>query len=93
MMRISVVQSSSQAITLRVEGEVKGRWVEELRRMCEELLFRRTQLVLDLAGVSLVDVDGIALFQALMGRHVVVTNPSLFIAEQLEGSKNTSTGN
>jgi hypothetical protein len=38
-------------------------------------------------------VDGIALFQALMGRHVVVTNPSLFIAEQLEGSKNTSTGN
>ena len=85
MMRISVVQSSSQTITLRVEGEVKGRWVEELRRMCEEFLSRRTPLILDLAGMSLIDVDGIALFQVLMDRRVVLTNPSLFIAEQLGG--------
>jgi hypothetical protein len=34
-------------------------------------------------------VDGIALFQVLMGRHVVLSNPSLFIAEQLGGSNNT----
>ena len=88
MMRISVVQSSSQTITLRVEGEVKGRWVEELRRMCEEFLSRRTQLILDLAGISLIDVDGIALFQVLMDRRVVLTNPSLFIAEQLGVSNN-----
>jgi len=93
MIRISVVQSSSQTITLRVEGVVKGRWVEELRRMCEEFLSRRTQLILDLAGMSLIDVDGIALFRVLMDRHVVLANASLFIAEQLEGSNNTSTGN
>jgi ABC-type transporter Mla MlaB component len=93
MMRISVVQSSSQTITLRVEGEVKGRWVEELRRMCEEFLSRRTPLILDLAGMSLIDVDGMALFRVLMDRHVVLTNPSLFIAEQLGVSNKASTGN
>jgi ABC-type transporter Mla MlaB component len=93
MMRISVIQSSSQTITLRVEGEVKGRWVEELRRVCEEFLFRRTHLILDLAGMSLIDVDGIALFRALTDRHVVLTNPSLFIAEQLGSSPDTSTRN
>ena len=83
MMRISVVQSSSQTITLRVEGEVKGRWVEELRRTCEESLSRHTQLVLDLAGVTLIDVDGIALVRSFIDRRVVLTNPSLFVAEQL----------
>jgi hypothetical protein len=93
MMRISVVQSSGQTITLRVEGEVKGRWVEELRRMCEESLSRGPQLILDLAGMSLIDVDGIALFRVLTDRNVVLANPSLFIAEQLGGSNNTSTEN
>jgi ABC-type transporter Mla MlaB component len=93
MMRISVVQSSSQIITLRLEGEIKGPWVEELRRICEEFLSQSTLLILDLAGISLIDADAIALFQVLIGRHVVLTNPSLFIAEQLRGSHNTSTRN
>src|SRR5580700_8999241 len=83
MMRISVVQSSSQTVTLRVEGEVKGRWVAELGRACEEALSRDIRLDLDLAGVSFVDIDGINLFRVLMDRQVVFTNPCPFIAEQL----------
>jgi ABC-type transporter Mla MlaB component len=83
MMRVSVVQSSSQAVTLRVEGEVKGRWVAELGRACEEFLSRHIRLDLDLAGVSFIDVDGISLFRALMDRQVLFTNPCPFIAEQL----------
>ena len=83
MMRISVVQSSSQTVTLRVEGEVKGRWVAELDRTCEGVLSRDIRLNLDLAGVSFIDIDGINLFRVLMGRHVVFTNPCPFIAEQL----------
>ena len=86
-MRISVVQSSSQAVTLRVEGEVKGRWVAELSRACEESLSRGIRLSLDLADVSFVDIDGINLFRALMDRQVVFTNPCPFIAEQLGVSK------
>ena len=53
MLRVSVVQSSSQTVTLRVEGEVKGRWVAELRRACEESLSRDVRLILDLAGCHL----------------------------------------
>jgi hypothetical protein len=38
-------------------------------------------------------VDGIALFRDLVDRRVVLTNPSLFIAEQLGGSNDPSTRN
>jgi len=81
--RISVVRSSGQAVTLQIEGDVKGRWVEELRRSCEEALSRGTQLTLDLAGLSLIDLEGIALFRALLNRRVALIRPSSFAAEQL----------
>jgi hypothetical protein len=87
MMRISVVQSSSQAVTLRVEGEVKGLWVAELSRACEEALSRGFRLELDLTGVSFIDVDGINFFRLLKDRRVVLSNPCPFIAEQLGVSK------
>ena len=87
MMRISVVQSSSQTVTLRVEGEVKGRWVEELRRACEESLSRDIRLILDLVGVSFIDIQGISLLRDLMDRQVVFTNPCPFIAEQIGSPK------
>jgi len=83
MMRISVVQSSSQTVTLRVEGEVKGRWVVELSRACEESLSRGIRLSLDLADVSFVDIDGINLLRGLMDRQVIFSNICPFIAEQL----------
>lgn len=87
MVRISILQSSSQTVTLRVEGEVRGRWVAELDRACEESLSQDVRLILDLAGVSFIDVDGIDLFRALRERHVVLANPSSFIDEQLGGSQ------
>ena len=87
MLRISEVQSSSKTVMLRVEGEVKGCWVEELRRSCEDVLSLGAQLVLELAGVSFIDADAIALIRALKDRHVVLTNLSPFIAEQLGSSR------
>jgi ABC-type transporter Mla MlaB component len=90
MMRISVLESSFQAVTLRVEGEVKGRWVAELGRSCEESLSRNIRLNLDIAGVSFIDSDGISLFRVLMDRQVVLSNPCPFIAEQL-GCSDVST--
>jgi ABC-type transporter Mla MlaB component len=86
MLRISIFQSSSQAVTLQIEGELKGRWVAELGRACEESLSRDARLIVDLAGVSFIDTDGIDLCRALRERSVVFANPSSFIAEQLGGS-------
>ena len=85
MLRVSVIQESGHAVTFRVEGEIKGRWVAELRRACEGVLSRDFRLVLDLAAVSFVDLQGTALFAALKERHVDFVNASSFIAEQLGG--------
>ena len=46
---------------LRLESQVTGPWVEELRRVCAETLGNHghdgNHLVLDLAGVSFLDAD------------------------------------
>jgi anti-anti-sigma regulatory factor len=85
MLRVSVIRALDHAVTLRVEGEVKGPWVAELRRACEDVLSRDVRLILDLAGVSFIDLQGAVLFRALRERHVDFANPSSFIAEQLGG--------
>ena len=87
MLRISIAESSRHTVKLLVEGEVRGLWVAELGRACEEWLSPEVRLTLDLAGVSFIDEHGIDLFRALRERHVVLANPSSFIAEQLGGSQ------
>ena len=62
MMRISVMESTSQVVALRLEGEVRGGWVEALRQSCDGILVEGAELTLDLAGVSFIDHDGVALF-------------------------------
>lgn len=85
MLRVSVIQASDHTVTFRVEGEVMGAWVAELRRACEDVLSRNVRLILDLAGVSFIDLGGADLFRSLRERHVDFANPSSFIAEQLGG--------
>jgi len=52
MLRITIVESSREAVRLRVEGRVTGGWVEELRRACElHALCDEVRLTLDLADV------------------------------------------
>ena|SRR5215831_18836273 len=85
MLRITVVESSSEAVRLRVEGRVTGRWVEELRKSCDlQALSDGIRLTLDLADVSFVDPAGIELLKELRGRCVTLLSPSLFVAEQLK---------
>jgi anti-anti-sigma factor len=85
MLRISIVESSSQVSTLRVEGQVKGHWVEELRKSCEEALVRGKQLCVDLRDVSFADSCGIALLKNLSSRQVTLVNVSPYVGEQLKG--------
>jgi len=60
-------------------SEDKSGCVAELRQSCEEVLFRGIALALDLAGVSFIDRDGIALLHAQQDRDVVLRNASSFI--------------
>ena len=71
MLRITVVESSKIAVTLRVEGRITGPWVEELRTACNVHTFPdEVQLSLELADISFADAAGIALLRELRNRGV-----------------------
>ncbi len=85
MLKITVVESSRDAVRLRVEGRLTGGWVEELKKTCDlQGLSDGIRLTLDLADVAFVDAAGIELFKELRIRCVTLLNPSSFVAEQLK---------
>jgi hypothetical protein len=85
MLRITVVESSSEAVRLRVEGRVTGQWIEELRKTCElQALGDGILLTLDIADVSFADAEGIELLRELKTWGVILSCPSSFMAEQLK---------
>jgi ABC-type transporter Mla MlaB component len=85
MLRVTVVESSRSAVTLRVEGRMTGSFVEELRKACDvHTLPDAVQLSLDLADVSFADAAGIVLLKELRSRGVGLMRTSPFMAEQLK---------
>lgn len=85
MLRITVVESSRSAVTLRVEGRITCSWVEELRRACHvHTLSDEVQLSLELGDVSFTDAEGIVLLKELQSRGVVLMCTTPFMAEQLK---------
>ena len=79
-----VAHKRDRRSTLRLEGDVIGRWVDELRRFSEETLASGVQLTVDLSDVDFVDREGADLLQMLGDRGVSVVNASRFVAEQLK---------
>lgn len=94
MLRISSTESEDDGrILLRLEGDVRGEWVEELRRACDDAVAtrnRNARLVLDLREVRFIDARGVLLFRQLSARAAAFTNCSPFVAEQLKGVANGS---
>ena len=91
MLRITVVESSETAVTLRVEGRITGPWVEELRTACNVHGFPdKVQLSLELADISFADAAGIGLLKELRNRgagFIGATTP--FLAQQLKDGTST----
>ena len=86
MLRISEAPADGKAI-LRLEGQVSGPWVQELRAVAEGWLGRGYRLCLDLEGVSFADATGVTLLRDLLVREVSVRGASPFVAELLGGAK------
>ena len=85
MLRITVVESSKIALTLRVEGRITGPWVEELRTACNVHNFPDdVQLSLELADISFADTAGIALLRELRNTGVGFIRTTPFLSEQLK---------
>ena len=84
MLRISRVVSPNNVVTLRLEGQMQGPWIEELHRLCEQFLTTEHRLILDLADVSFVDAAGVELLKELRSHCVTLLSPSPFVVEQLK---------
>ena len=84
MIRISVTESTGNAVTLLIEGKVIGEAVDELNLCCDQALTEGRRITLDVAGVSFIDRKGVALFHRLASRQVSIVNCSGFVAEQLK---------
>lgn len=80
-----VIEPKDGVGMVRADGQMIGPWVNELRRSCEELARAGMEPIVDLAGVSFVDSEGVDLLRALGNRGVAIVNCSSFVAEQLKG--------
>lgn len=83
MLKISDARMSDSDVTLWLDGDVTGRWVECLRGCCDVALRRGARLTLDLGHVSFADSEGIVLLRSLTDRQVRLVNASPFVAEQM----------
>lgn len=85
MLKIVATEPPTGGAVLRLEGQIIGPWVEELRRTCDGLLDRGA-VSLDLSHVSFVERRGVELLRALGIRGVPLLHCSPFVAEQLKAS-------
>lgn len=83
MLRISISEAACEQVTLQLDGQVSGQWVELLRSTCEGQLKKNARLAIDLRNVCFLDHDGIALLRSLKNRQVEILNAVPFIAGQI----------
>ena len=84
MLKISMIESSTDSLRYSVEGKLIGPWVDELERLCDSALSQSKDVTLDLSGLSFSDPRGLALLRSLCLRQVNLTNYSPFTKQQLK---------
>ena len=82
MLRISTSKATDGAMTLRLDGQLAGPWVQLLREACAEHSLSG-RVILDLSNVSFVDREGFKLLRDLVDRRFEFSSASPFIAEQI----------
>ena len=85
MLRI-VAEDAEDGTVLRLEGQVVGPWVDELRAICETARGRRVPTTLDLAAVTFVSREGVQLLLELRERSVTLRHCSGFVREQFRAA-------
>lgn len=84
MLKITFQSASlRQPALLTLEGQIAGRWVDELRRVYDEHREVARPLTIDLRAVTFIDQAGVGFFHEVCS-HVTLVNCSLFAAEQLK---------
>lgn len=79
MLRITQVSRTPLLVTLKVEGRVAAEWVQVLERECEQETSGGRAVRLDVADVSMIDCDGVAMLRGVTRSRVEIVNASPFI--------------
>ena len=83
MLRITEITDGGPGVLLKLEGKLRGPWVEVLSRVCSELSRGKPRVIrLDLSAVTFLDEAGTRLLRELMQGGAAVT-ASRFVAELL----------
>jgi hypothetical protein len=83
MLRITEITDGGPGVLLKLEGKLRGPWVEEVGRVCAELSCGECREIrLDLSAVTFLDEAGTRLLRELMQGGAAVT-VSRFVAELL----------
>ncbi len=80
MLRITRIAEDETSVTLRIEGRLVGRWIDELELECGQYMTNRCRVNLDLSGVTFADDQGIAALRAMGAGPVGLIKCSLFIS-------------
>lgn len=81
MLKITVATMDGMTVTLKLEGRIVGKWVDELQKECDLCQSKGRKLLLDLSGVSFIDDQGIRVLKTIAGREVTLVECSLFLSE------------
>jgi anti-anti-sigma regulatory factor len=84
VLKITRLCGEGESLTIKLEGEVLGPWVESLRDACAQWARRSRRLGLDLAAVTFVDGAGAQLLRDLVRQGNEITMCSHFVAELLQ---------
>lgn len=83
MLRIMVSESSVDGVIAKLEGQLRGPWVDEVRTYCEQILENGHPLTLDVKDVTFLDRDAVTLLLKLTKRGIRLVNRTPFLTELL----------
>jgi len=81
VLRITRLSQKGRGLTIKLEGELIGAWVDAARDACE--VRGRRPRRLDLADVTYVDAAGLQLLRDLTAEGVEIADCSSFVSELL----------
>jgi len=84
MLKIERKDGDDGGLVFGLAGELRGPWVDELRRVVQDALDAPTAVRLDLTEISFVDRHDVALLNRLADRDVALVNCSSFVTELLK---------
>jgi anti-anti-sigma factor len=84
MLKTTEIIKDDQSVILRLDGNLSGASVEDLRQLLQRYREEKNKTVaLDLSGVGFIDASALKFLAELKGQGMAMMNPSLFIKTML----------